>query len=133
MLGATSAAWEIAASRPRPTLARSGEEAAAALFESLGYRVAARNVRLGRREIDLVLRKGRDLVFCEVKTRRGAALGHPEEAVDERKQARLVRAAEAYLSRHPPAGDVRFDVVSVRERTPGDLVVLHIPGAFRPW
>ena len=95
--------------------------------------MAARNVRIGRCEIDLVLRHGADVVICEVKTRRGAALGLPEESVDVRKQARIVRAAAAWLSRHRARGEVRFDVVSVRQAASGELAVRHIESAFRPW
>ena len=118
---------------PRPTRGRRGEDLAARHLEGLGYRVAARNVRIGRVELDLVLRRGSDVVFCEVKTRRGASHGVPEEAVDARKQTRIVRAAAAWLARHPARGDVRFDVLSVLEGADGGLAVRHLPDAFRPW
>jgi putative endonuclease len=122
-----------ASADPRPSLGRAGEEAAACLYQALGYRVEARNLKIGRIELDLVLRKGGDLVFCEVKARRGRALGFPVEAVDARKQARLVRAAEGYLARRPASGDVRFDVVSVAEGLDGALELHRVEGAFRPW
>jgi putative endonuclease len=117
----------------RASLGRAGEDAAACLYRALGYRVEARNVKIGRIELDLVLRRGSDLVFCEVKARRGRALGAPEEAVDARKQARLLRAAEGYLARRPARGDVRFDVVSVNEGSDGALELHRMEGAFRPW
>lgn len=86
-----------------------------------GYRVLAANSRPGGVEVDLVLRRGRSLVFCEVKAKLGERFGEPAEMVDGRKQERLRRAAEAWLSEHPEAADweVRFDVVSV---TPKGLV-----------
>jgi putative endonuclease len=117
----------------RSSLGRAGEDAAACLYEALGYRVEARNVRVGRIELDLVLSRGSDLVFCEVKARRGRALGAPEEAVNVRKQARLVRGAEGYLARRPARGDVRFDVVSVSKGSDGALELHRVEGAFRPW
>ena len=118
---------------PRLALGRAGEDAAALFLEAHGYRIAARNLRIGRTELDLVARKGPDLVFCEVKTRRGSSLGEPEESVTGRKRARIQRAAEAFLARHTPAGSVRFDVLAVTEPAPGRLAVRHIEGAFRPW
>ncbi len=117
----------------RGTLGQAGEDAAACLYEALGYCVEARNVKIGRIELDLVLRRGRDLVFCEVKTRRGRALGLPEEAVDARKQARLLRAVDGYLARRRVRGDVRFDVVSVSQDPAGRLELRRVEGAFRPW
>jgi putative endonuclease len=117
----------------RGLLGRSGERAAALFYERLGYRVEARNLHIGRVELDLVLRRAGEVVFCEVKTRRGHALGLPEEAVDARKQARLLRAAEGYLARHPTRGNVRFDVVSVTPGQRGDVELRHVPDAFRAW
>ena len=77
-----------------------------------------RNAWAGGHELDLVARRGRQLVFCEVKAKLGERYGDPAEMVGAEKQRRLWRAAEAWLRLHPElAGlDVRFDVVSV---TPG--------------
>jgi putative endonuclease len=83
-----------------------------------GYRVLGANVRPGGVEVDLVLRRGRCVVFCEVKAKLGARFGDPAEMVGPEKQARLRRAAEAWLAEHPEAAewDVRFDVVAVTPR-----------------
>ena len=104
---------------------RLGEQAAASYLAGLGYRVLALNWRSPdpeqRGELDLVLRHRRDLVICEVKTRTGAALAHPAEAVTEEKAARLRRLAVVWLrSSRPPRRAVpghsflRIDVVAVR-------------------
>ena len=96
-------------------LGRRGEAMAAAVYEGRGYRVLARNWRDGRAgELDLVVTRARLLVVCEVKTRSSVAFGHPAEAVDWRKQARLRRLAAAFLAQNEvrPA-EVRFDVASV--------------------
>jgi putative endonuclease len=81
-----------------------------------GYRILATNAWAGGHELDVVVRRGRRLVFCEVKEKAGAAFGDPVEMVDEQKQRRLRRAAEAWLARHPEACGltVSFDVVAVR-------------------
>jgi putative endonuclease len=81
-----------------------------------GYRILATNAWAGGHELDVIVRRGRRLVFCEVKEKVGDGYGDPLEMVDEEKQRRLTRAAEAWLARHPEAGDltVSFDVVAVR-------------------
>jgi putative endonuclease len=80
--------------------------------------VVAANARAGGNELDLVLRRGRRLVFCEVKMRRGADFGDPWEAVDAEKARRLERAALGWLAARPELGhlDVRFEVAAVRGR-----------------
>ncbi len=83
-----------------------------------GYRVLAANTRAGGPELDLVVRRGGRLVFCEVKMRRGRAFGDPLEAVGVEKQRRIRRAAQGFLARHPElAGlDVVLEVAAVRGR-----------------
>jgi putative endonuclease len=78
--------------------------------------VLERNAWCGGYELDLVLRRGRRLVFCEVKEKAGDAFGTPEEMVGSEKQRRLRGAAVAWLARHPEAGglDVSFDVIAVQ-------------------
>lgn len=91
-----------------------GEDAAADDYRRRGYRIVARNWRCRIGELDLVVESGGVLVFCEVKSRRGAALGGGYEAVTRRKQAKLRAVAEAFLQadRSRPQA-IRFDVASV--------------------
>jgi putative endonuclease len=74
------------------------------------------NAWTGGNELDLVLRRGRKLVFCEVKAKESQRYGDPFEMVTEEKQRRLRRAAEAWLAAHPElAGlQVSFDVIAFR-------------------
>lgn len=77
-----------------------------------------RNWRSRAGEIDLVLRRGRTLVFSEVKTRSGRSFGEPFEAVTALKQSRLRKLAAEWLrsrraSLPSETLDIRFDVVSV--------------------
>jgi putative endonuclease len=83
-----------------------------------GYRVLATNVWIVGNELDVVARRGRQLVFCEVKSKAAADYGDPLEMVTPEKMRRVRRAAEAWLARHPEHGAcaVRFDVVAVRGR-----------------
>ena len=84
------------------------------------YRILARNARAGGNEIDLIVRRGNRLVFCEVKAKRGAGFGDPLEMVTAEKRRRIRRAAEIWLAARPALGDleVSFEVVAVR---PGGL------------
>ena len=114
----------------RRALGISGEDLAAAWYEANGYEVLARNWRCRAGELDLILRKGPEVVFCEVKARRTDRWGEPAEAVGHAKQARLRRLAAVWLrQRRPGSIDIRFDVVSVIVRR-GRTYVRHIPDAF---
>jgi putative endonuclease len=104
---------------------------AAAHLGRQGLRVVARNVRSRLGEIDLVAEDGRTLVFVEVKARRGPAADPPQAAVDERKRARLVRLAQAYLARGGGERPCRFDVVAVTfDADDRPARVAHLRGAF---
>lgn len=112
------------------SLGRRGERLAAAHLEARGCRVIARNWRAGRLEVDLVVREGEVIAFVEVKTRRPGPQ-HPSEAVDRRKRARLVRAAGRWIATRPePAGEYRFDVVTVVVDGRGRARVRHQRDAF---
>lgn len=91
----------------------SGESLAALYVTKLGWKIIGRNVRLGHKEIDLIAQDGPVTVFIEVKTRRGDAFGSPEEAITEKKLARLHAAFALYVRRYPATKHVRFDVISL--------------------
>ena len=108
-----------------------GERVALVHLVEQGMVVLDRNWRCGTGEIDLILRDGSDLVFCEVKTRRTDRFGTPAEAVDESKVRRLRHLAALWLAEAGlRPGGVRFDVVSVLPQRSGAARVEHIRGAF---
>jgi putative endonuclease len=114
----------------RLALGAAGEACAVEHLLCRGLRILARNVRSGGVEIDVIAARGALVVFVEVKTRRSRHAGLPEEAVDARKQARLVAGASAWLREHPGvASRIRFDVISC-EATPDGFQVRHLEGAF---
>ena len=111
-------------------LGADGENRAAADLARRGYTIVARNVRAGGVEMDVIARRGRVLAFIEVKTRRSHRFGAPEESVDARKRARLVRGAMAWLREHPARNAiVRFDVI-VCEFQHDSWQLRHIESAF---
>ncbi len=118
-------------SRSHLELGADGEARAAAHLRVRGYRIAARNVRAGGVEMDLIARRGRVIAFVEVKTRRSQTFGAPEEAVDARKRARLVRGAAAWLREHPAnAARIRFDVIVCEKGPRNGWQVRHLEAAF---
>ncbi len=92
-----------------------------------GYRILDMNAWAGGNELDLVVRRGRTIVFCEVKQKSGPRFGDPAEMVTAEKQRRVRRAAAAWLAAHPQLRGLalRFDVVAV---SPDGL--RRIPDAF---
>ena len=85
----------------RRELGAFGERVATAHLEAKGYRIRDRNFRTREGEIDIIAEHGATLVFVEVRTRHGDALGSPAESVTPSKAAHIVAAAEAYVQAQP--------------------------------
>lgn len=101
----------------RRRLGARGEQLAADWYVAQGYEVVARNWRCREGELDLVVARDGELVFCEVKTRSSDRFGVPAEAVTRTKQRRLRVIAARFLAAHGDGGahgrGVRFDVAAV--------------------
>ena len=118
----------------RPSAARqaafqvgvSAESRAAAYLTGRGYAIAARRFKSPVGEVDIVARRGRELIFVEVKARH--RLDDAAWSVTPRQQKRIVAAAEAWLADHPDDGtcDIRFDVILVARNGRAQ----HIAAAF---
>jgi len=120
----------MAANDGKLLLGKEGERVAEQYLRKKGYRVVERNYRCAGGELDLIVLDRRVVVFVEVKTRTGHAFGTPLEAVEFRKQQRMIRAAQFFLSaKGLHQRDARFDVVGVS--WPGrEPAVEHIVNAF---
>jgi putative endonuclease len=96
---------------------KGAERRAAWWYRLRGYRVLAANAWVGGYELDLVVRRGRRIVFCEVKSKGGTGFGAAAEMVDAEKQRRICQAAAAWLAGHPEHGglQVSFDVIAVHD------------------
>lgn len=103
----------MAASRSK--LGSAGEAIARRHLEALGYRCLDSNWRCQAGEIDLIMREGDELVFVEVKLRRGELAGRAEEGISLGKGRRLLAAGGWYLNDHPELGDPiwRVDLVAI--------------------
>lgn len=95
-----------------------GERVALRHYRLRGYRLLAANARVGRYELDLVLRRGGRVLVVEVKEKRGAGFGHPLEMIDEEKARRVRTAAAGWLAGRPElaALEVAFEAAGVRGR-----------------
>jgi putative endonuclease len=112
--------------RTRREIGVDGEDIAAAWYEAHGYQVIDRNWRCRDGELDLVLRNGRQVVFCEVKHRTGLGFGTPAEAITREKKQRIRFLAARWLQdAKPRPAEIRFDVAAVLD---GEIEVLE--GAF---
>ena len=126
MVGATSS------SRMNNTKTGSAAEQLARKFlKNKGYSILHQNWRFGRFEIDLICQKGNDVIFVEVKYRKTEVFLFAEESVDQRKQNRLIKAANAYLNKNLHHGECRFDIVAMTgpELQPE---IRHYKDAFYP-
>lgn len=111
-------------------LGSSGEEIAAHFLENIGFIILQRNFRFGRGELDLIARDGPELVFVEVKLRRGTGYGLPEDAITPAKRRQIRRIAEGYLYVNRIEGQLcRFDVIAIEINGP-HVDIRHLKNAF---
>jgi putative endonuclease len=109
-----------------------GEDIAATHLLHIGYTLVARKWRCVAGEVDLIALYQGELVFVEVRTRRGCLYGSGEESVTQTKQKRLISIAHIYLAMHYPNEypDWRIDVIAIDVTASGSVSRLHhIPSA----
>jgi len=107
-------------------LGKRGEALAEKYLKKQGFSLIKRNYATPFGEADLIVKKGEEVVFVEVKTRSGDGYGSPAEGVTKAKQARYKKIAAYYISGLEEEVAVRFDVVEVFD---GGRVE-HIEDAF---
>jgi len=111
-------------------LGKEGERVAEQYLKKKGYKVVERNYRCAGGELDLIVLDRRVVVFVEVKTRTGHSFGTPLEAVEFRKQRKMIQAAQFFLTaKRLHQRDARFDVVGI-SWPGGEPLVEHIENAF---
>lgn len=96
-----------------------------------GHRILAKRFKTRSGEIDLIARRGKTLVFVEVKQR--AKAEHAIDPVTARSEERIIRSGEIFLSHHPVFVDqgyaLRYDVAIVT----GRCRITHRRDVFRGW
>ncbi len=128
--GATGPAYgESTSAKARQAMGAYGEDVAARHLVEQGMVLLERNWRCADGEIDLVLRDGRTLVVCEVKTRSSVVAGTPHEAITDAKLDRLRRLGERWAAERGVRPDgTRIDLVAVLRPRRGPAVVDHVRG-----
>lgn len=91
-----------------------GEELAGNYLVKNRYEIIDRNVKIGYKEIDIIAKKGDEIIFIEVKTRTSDKFGPAEEAMDDRKIGYLSYAILGYLNQHKFNDyEVSFDLIAI--------------------
>jgi putative endonuclease len=116
--------------RSRAELGRAGEKAAADLLKARGYEMVGAGFLARRGELDLICRRGDQLVVVEVKTRTSDAFGTPIEAVGSRKRRALMAAAAEYRALAEWRGPIRYALVGLTVRRGGGFEAELIEDPF---
>ncbi len=106
-----------------------GEEKAAKHLKKQGYNIISKNFQTRFGEIDIIAEDKEYIIFVEVKARSEKSIAEPREFVDLKKQRKIIKTAEIYLSANPSEKQPRFDVVEVK-RTKIKTEINHIMNAF---
>lgn len=118
----------------RKVLGAWGESLAALHLEAGGYAILERNWRCRRGEIDIIMCHGAEIIFVEVKTRRGTKMGSPEEGLTRRKSKRLIELSQHYLAQNELDVDWRLDLVAIEVDEKMRLERIdHWPNAVLGW
>ena len=102
-------------------LGRAGERAAAELLRRHGYEIVGQGFLARRGEIDLLGRRGGELVVFEVKARSSLLYGTPAAAVGKRKRRALTAAVSEYRALSGWRGPIRFGIVSLLMDSTGEV------------
>ena len=95
-------------------LGNAGESFAARYLEQHGYKILEKNFRVRSAEIDIIAEFDGVIVFVEVKTRSDTKHGLPAEAVNLRKQKKIIEAASVFLQNEKYFDSpCRFDVIEI--------------------
>ena len=103
-----------------------GEDLAIKYLERKGYTILDRDWKSGHKDIDIIARTAREVVFVEVKTRTSADFGNPWEAVNYHKLRNLQSAINHYLNYRNIDLPARFDVISIVATDPSHPEIKHI-------
>ena len=109
-----------------------GEDVASKYLETIGYKIKERNYRTFLGEIDIVCEYKGNIIFVEVKTRRSDKFGYPEEAVNLKKQRKIIKNALCYMSKYHLWGkNCSFDVIIIKiSNHENTKDIKHIKNAF---
>jgi putative endonuclease len=111
------------------SLGQSGENQAASFLAKNGYRIACRNWRWGRNEIDIIAENEDFIVFVEVKTRANDFLTDLGTVIPRSKQQAIILAADGYIRKFRVDKNARFDLITITG-TEVEQKIEHIEDVF---
>lgn len=109
---------------------RKGEILAAKYLKKNGYKILERNFRKPYGEIDIIAKKGENIAFVEVKTRKSDLYGTPSEFVTVKKQTRIKKAAYTYIQQNDLDAEFTFDIIEIYLNAEKGAKINHIINAF---
>ena len=91
-----------------------GEKIAVNFLKRKGYKIIEQNFLCHQGEIDIIAKKEKEYIFCEVKTRRNMNYGEPRDSVNYVKKKHICDATRYYLYKNDLYDKyIRFDVIEV--------------------
>ena len=105
-----------------------GEKQALSYLKNKGYKLIDRNYHTHFGEIDLIMQNKDNLVFVEVKTRKGDKYGLAEEAITPRKIRLIIKSTQYYQLTHPKLSEsIRIDLVAINiDQVSSKVNIRHI-------
>lgn len=108
---------------------KSGEVLAKEYLLSIGYIILEKNYKNKIGEIDIIAKDGDIVVFVEVKTRTNYNYGYAFEAVDFRKQKKIVNTSLVYVKyRNLINTQLRYDIIEIYMTK--NFKINHLKDAF---
>jgi putative endonuclease len=107
-----------------------GEDLALAFLQEKGYQLLERNYRYGRAEIDLVMQQENLLVFIEVKYRKNADFGYPEEFVGKKQRQMLLKAGDNFIYQQDWQHNIRYDIIAILPKEANEFEITHFEDAI---
>lgn len=95
------------------TTGKIGEKIAKDYLEKKGYKIIEQNFKTKYSEIDLVAKKNNELIFVEVRTKRGEFFGTPEDSLNKKKLRKLWWNAQSFIAKKHWQGPYRIDAVCI--------------------
>ena len=108
---------------------KKGEHFAKEYLVSKSYNILNMNFRNYIGEIDIIAMDKDVLVFIEVKTRTNMKYGYPYEAVNHKKQQKIIYTSLSYIQqKNIKDTQLRYDIIEVYMT--GSMNINHIENAF---
>ncbi len=110
---------------------KEAEQKALEYLIELGYELLQTNYRFGKKEIDIIMKDGEELVFIEVKAKFNEIYGLPELMVTPAKMKSILIVANFYIEQCSYSGNSRFDIISMI-KVNNEFELSHFKDAFWP-